>query len=213
VAGQRLQKSLIPLLLSEARRQQAEDLQSSSYSISWRILAVAKSVFDAGVFMRESAVSAPPFFPRAGRGSLTYWESGPDSAPCVVNLAGFSPEDLTQLKHRLQGRADWIILTPPVLEDSPAAIFLAAVGRRALLGSESGKAFRTRGWWKTGSDTLASYSTALECWTAKDAEPGAIKLAAAPQCFVSPVVKGRRNPVVKGRREESHWARGLLAGV
>ena len=178
VAGQRLQKSLIPLLLSEARRQQAEDLQSTSYSISWRILAAAKSVFDAGVFMGESAVSAPPFFPRAGRGSLTYWESGPDSAPCVVNLAGFSPEDLTQLKHRLQGRADWIILTPPVLEDSPAAIFLAAVGRRALLGSESGKAFRTRGWWKTGSDTLASYSTALECWMAKDAEPEATKLAA-----------------------------------
>ena len=178
VAGPRLQQSLIPFLLSEARRQQAEDLISSSHNISWRVLAAAKSVFEAGVFLGESAVSAPPFFPNAGRGSLTYWETGPDSAPCVVNLAGFSSEDLTQLKHRLQGRNDWIILTPPVPDDSPAATFLASLGRRALVGSESGKTFRTRGWWKSGIDTLASYSTAIECWTAKDAMPEADKLAA-----------------------------------
>ena len=58
----------------------------------------------------------------------------------MVSLAGFSSEDLTQLKHRLQGRNDWIILTPSVSDDSPAAAFLASIGRRALLGSESGKA-------------------------------------------------------------------------
>ena len=74
------------------------------------------------------------------------------------------------------GRTDWIVLTPPLSDDSPALAFLALHGRQILTGS--GSSFRTRGWWKTGSDELAKYSTNLHCWIAREAKPERDKIEA-----------------------------------
>ena len=176
VAGPAMKQELIPFLVAEARYQQVTDLASSSFNISWRILEAAQRVFGAGVFRGESAVTAPPFFPTAGRGNLTYWNTGPETAPSVVCLAGSSPEEVEATLPHLQGRTDWVVLTPPLSDDSPALAFLALHGRQILTGS--GSSFRTRGWWKTGGDELAKYSTNLDCWIAREAKPERDKIEA-----------------------------------
>ena len=44
-----------------------------------------------------------PFFPTAGRGNLTYWNIGTETAPSVVCLAGSSPEEVEATLPHLQG--------------------------------------------------------------------------------------------------------------
>ena len=104
------------------------------------------------------------------------WSTGSETAPSAVCLAGSSPEEVEATLPHLQGRTDWVVLTPPLSDDSPALAFLALHGRQILTGS--GSSFRTRGWWKTGSDELAKYSTNLDCWIAREAKPERDKIEA-----------------------------------
>jgi hypothetical protein len=53
-------------------------------------------------------------------------------APNVVCLAGSSKEEVDATLPHLRGRADWIVLTPPLPDDSPALDFLTLHGRQIL---------------------------------------------------------------------------------
>jgi hypothetical protein len=58
--------------LIRAEVEQQERLEAMGYrSPTWRLLLTLKSLFSAVQLQGESAVSAPPFFPRAGRGTTS----------------------------------------------------------------------------------------------------------------------------------------------
>jgi hypothetical protein len=60
--------------LIRAEVEQQERLEAMGYrSPTWRLLRALKSLFSAVQLQGESAVSAPPFFPSAGRGTTSFW--------------------------------------------------------------------------------------------------------------------------------------------
>ena len=66
--------------LIRAEVEQQERLEAMGYrSPTWRLLRALRSLFSAVQLQGESAVTAPPFFPCAGRGTTRFWgqEQGP----------------------------------------------------------------------------------------------------------------------------------------
>ncbi len=59
---------------------QQDRLEAMGYrSPTWRLLRALQSLLSAVQLQGESAVTAPPSFPRAGRGAIGFWgkEQGP----------------------------------------------------------------------------------------------------------------------------------------
>jgi hypothetical protein len=66
--------------LIRAEVAQQECFEAMEYrSPTWRLLRALQSLFSAVQLQGESAVTAPPFFPSAGRGAIRFWgkEQGP----------------------------------------------------------------------------------------------------------------------------------------
>ena len=84
----------------------------------------------------------------------------------VMSLADFTDNDFVEkCAPHLQHCLNWVILTPPLSEDSKKKSFLDSYGN--MISTGQGKVFRERGWWRSGQDKLASYATPLEGWDAK----------------------------------------------
>ena len=60
--------------LIRAEVEQQECFEAMGYrSPTWRLLRALQSLFSAVQLQGESAVTAPPFFPSAGRGTTRFW--------------------------------------------------------------------------------------------------------------------------------------------
>jgi hypothetical protein len=60
--------------LIRAEVEQQERLEAMGYrSPTWRLLRALQSLLSAVHLQGESAVTAPPFFPSAGRGTTRFW--------------------------------------------------------------------------------------------------------------------------------------------
>jgi hypothetical protein len=60
--------------LIRAEVEQQERLEAMGYrSPTWRLLRALQSLLSAVQLQGESAVTAPPFFPSAGRGTTRFW--------------------------------------------------------------------------------------------------------------------------------------------
>jgi hypothetical protein len=149
------------------------DTQNGVYNISWEVLRAAKNLYNATHFLGGTAVTAPPFYEAAGRLNVLFWHSIPtrstldlEDSPLVMSLADFTDNDFVEkyVPH-LQHCLNWVILTPPLTEDSKKKSFLDRYGN--MISTGQGKVFRERGWWRSGQDKLASYATPLEGWVAK----------------------------------------------
>jgi hypothetical protein len=169
LADSRLGIELLPFVHSEAQLQRAIDAADNVYTIGWKVLRVAQSFYGATLFLGGTAVTAPPFFGIAGRTNVLYWptrqtcEIGDD--PLVVSLADITDNEFDEVyAPHLRQRHDWVILTPSVPKGSKKKSFLDSHGCQISTGQ--GKIFRERGWWLSGQDKLASYSTEMEGWVA-----------------------------------------------
>ena len=173
LAGDRLGADLVPFISAEANLQGSMDTQNCVYNISWEVLRAAKNLYNATHFLGGTAVTAPPFYEAAGRLNVLFWHSIPtrstldlEDSPLVMSLADFTDNDFVEkyVPH-LQHCLNWVILTPPLTEDSKKKSFLDRYGN--MISTGQGKVFRERGWWRSGQDKLASYATPLEGWVAK----------------------------------------------
>ena len=107
------------------------DTQTCGYNISWEVLRTAKNLYNATHFLGGTAVTPSPFYEAAGRLNVLFWHSIPtrstldlEDSPLVMSLADFTDNDFVekyapQLQHCLY----WVILTPPLSEDSKKKSF------------------------------------------------------------------------------------------
>ena len=169
LAGPRLGDELLPFVSGEAQLQRTIHATGNSYSIAWKVLRAAQHLYGAKSFLGGTAVTAPPFFEVAGRLTVLYWHLDPACLTCeigddplVMALADFTDHEFEAFAPSLRRQQDWDILTPPVPNDSKKRLFLEGHGHRISTGQ--GKIFREKGWWMSGHDNLASYSTKLDAW-------------------------------------------------
>ncbi len=178
LTGSLLSSELLPFVDGEAHLQKNIDATDSFYTSAWTVLRAAQNLCGAKLFLGGAAVTAPPFFEIAGKLNFLYWH--PDSTrltceigddPLVMALADFTDREFDEVyAPPLRIRQDWVILTPPVFKDSKKRLFLERHGRWISTGQ--GKILREKGWWMSGQDNLASYSTKLEGWGVHRADSG-----------------------------------------
>jgi hypothetical protein len=154
LAGDRLGADLVPFISAEANLQGSMDTQNGVYNISGEVLRAAKNLYNATHFLGGTAVTAPPFYEAAGRLNVLFWHSIPtrstldlEDSPLVMSLADFTDNDFVEkyVPH-LQHCLNWVILTPPLTEDSKKKSFLDRYGN--MISTGQGKVFRERGWWR-----------------------------------------------------------------
>jgi hypothetical protein len=164
------QKTLI-----RAEVEQQERLETMGYrSPTWRLLRALNSLFSAAQLQGESAVSAPPFFPSAGRGTTRFW--GKRQGPTIFLWESLGEKGRKECERVIRTHRDWVVWSRarPMKGDGTLrgfehvgkAIFCGKVKRRKkeheAPGAEdeaendasdnevdgSGRACRQKGWWK-----------------------------------------------------------------
>ena len=82
-----------------------ERLEAAGYrSPTWRVLRALQFLFSATQLQGASVVTAPPFFPNAGRGTVRFW--GNEQGPTVFLWAGQDEEGREECEHAIQTRRD-----------------------------------------------------------------------------------------------------------
>jgi len=62
------------------------------------LLQIVKSVFHATKYQGDTAITIPPFFQNAGRGTERIWgEVNPSPQPMVINWPGLNDKEKTEL--------------------------------------------------------------------------------------------------------------------
>jgi hypothetical protein len=85
-----------------------ERLEATGYrSPTWRVLRALQSLLSAVQLQGESAVTAPPFFPSAGRGTTRFW--GNEQGPTVFLWEGLGEEGRGECERVIRTHRDWVV--------------------------------------------------------------------------------------------------------
>jgi hypothetical protein len=115
-----------------------ERLEATGYrSPTWRVLKALQSLLSAVHLPGESAVTAPPCFPSAGRGTTRFW--GNEQGPTVFLWEGLGEEGREECERAIRTHRDWVVWsrarpmkgdrTPRGFEHAGQAIFCGKVKR------------------------------------------------------------------------------------
>jgi len=134
------------------------DQDKKHRSFSWKLLRTIQSVFHASQYQGDTALTIPPFFKNARRGTEKIWgEEIVSPQPIVINWPGLTDKEKTELIPTLSTTDNWILLTHP----------LGAKNKSQPPLKESqriGKCSRHKGWWREDKDELATHSMTTEVW-------------------------------------------------
>jgi len=150
-------------LQTELARQLSLDKDKKHRSFSWKLLRTLKNVFHATKYQGDTAITIPPFFQNAGRGTERIWgEANLSSQAMVINWPGLNDEEKTELIPTLSATDDWILLTHPLGTKNKSQPPFADLLR---IARADGKCSRHKGWWREGKNELATHSMTTEVWT------------------------------------------------
>jgi len=113
----------------------------------------------------ETGLNPPPFFLNACRGLKPAW-GVLDENPVIVNWSGLDPSEQAEITPTLTSTDKWIILIHTLGPEKTITTPVLAGAQRIL--HIKGKASREKGWWRTGTDKLASYGLDTEVWISQD---------------------------------------------
>jgi len=146
---------------AEILLQESLDSRPKYRSFSWQSLRQAQRIFGAETYVGETGLTTPPFFANARRGPRAIWGED-DNSPIIVNWNGLDASEQSDIIPILLATTNWILLTHPL--GSPKSITPPfPSGARRVLHTK-GNACREKGWWKTGTDKLASHGLDTEVW-------------------------------------------------
>jgi hypothetical protein len=184
--------------LIRAEVEQQERFEAIGYrSPTWRLLRALQSLFSAVQLQGESAVTAPPFFPSAGRGATRFW--GKKQGPTIFLWESLGEEGREECERVIRTHRDWVVWSRarPMKGDctlrgfehvGKAAIFCGKVKRRQKAheapGAEdeaendasdngvdgSGRACRQKGWWKRGDVEAKLNTVNMTAWVHKESD-------------------------------------------
>jgi len=102
-------------LQTKLTRQLILDKDKKNRSFSWKLLRIVKSVLHATKYQGDTAITIPPFFQNAGRGTERIWgEVNSSPQPSVINWPGLNDKEKTELISTLSSTDKWILLTYPL---------------------------------------------------------------------------------------------------
>jgi hypothetical protein len=124
--------------LIRAEVEHQERLEAMGYrSPTRRLLRALQSLLSAVQIQGESAVTAPSFFPSAGRGTTRFW--GEEQGPTVFLWEGLGEEGREECERVIRAHRDWVVwsrarpmkgdCTPRGFEHVGKAIFCGKVKR------------------------------------------------------------------------------------
>jgi len=142
-------------LHSEILLQERLDENPKYRSFSWQVLRKASEFFGTKTYIGETGLTTPPFFSNSRR--ATKITCGVlDDSPIIVNWNGLDPTEQAEITPTLETAYNWIIFTHPLgAENAATPTPPIPKGAQRILHTK-GKAGRERGWWRTGTDKLAS---------------------------------------------------------
>jgi hypothetical protein len=183
--------------LIRAEVEHQERIEAMGYrSPTWRLLRALKSLLSAVQLQGDSAVTAPSFFPSAGRGTTRFW--GTEQGPTVFLWEGLGAEGREECERVIRAHRDWVVwsgarpmkgdCTPRGFEHVGKAIFCGKVKRRKKEHEEpeaedeteqdapdneveeSGRACRQKGWWKPGDVEAKLNTVNMTAWVHKECD-------------------------------------------
>jgi len=126
------------------------------------LLRTLKSVFHATQYQGDTAITIPPFFKNARRGTERIWgEEIASPQPMVINWPGLTDKEKTELIPTLFITDTWILLTHPLGAKNKSQPSLEESQR---ITRADGKCNRHKGWWREGKEELATHSMTTEVW-------------------------------------------------
>ncbi len=178
-----------------------ERLETMGYrSPTWRLLRALQSLLSAVQLQGESAVTAPPFFPSAGRGTTKFW--GKMQGPTVFLWEsldeGGREVSQEECERAIRTHKDWVVWSRarPAkgdcklrgFEQEGKAVFQKKVKRKkkehqaARTEDETendapddeveggGRACRQEGWWKRGDVEAKLNTVNMTAWVHKECD-------------------------------------------
>jgi len=115
-------------------------------------------VFRATQYQGDTALTIPPFFKNARRGTERIWgEEIVSPQPIVINWPGQTDKEKAELYSTLftTDNWNWILLTHPLGAKNKSQPLLKESQRIARADS---KCSRHKGWWREGKDELVTHS-------------------------------------------------------
>jgi hypothetical protein len=161
--------------------QHQDRIEACGYrSATWRILRALKSINRAKAIVGESAITAAPFFERAGRPSNFFWE--PLQGNKVILWESLSAEEKEESQKALHKEKGWVIWCKDnpknkgvqAFREHSRSIF---TGRRKESRRDKDSreeapggqhVTRARSWWKRGDVSACAAQTNMECWVYQD---------------------------------------------
>ena len=167
-------------------------LEATGYrSPTWKILRALQPLLLAAQLQGESAVTVPPFFPCAGRGTTRFW--GNSQGPTVFLWEGLDEEGREECELVVRTHKDWVVWsqtrprhgdrTPRGFEHVGKAIFCGKVkrGRKEQKEPEAkeeteddvevdanGRVCRQKGRWKRGDVEAVLNTVNMTAWVHKE---------------------------------------------
>jgi ribonuclease HI len=174
-----------------------ERLETMGYrSPTWRLLRALQSLLSAVQLQGESAVTAPPFFPSAGRGTTNFW--GKRQGPTVFLWEGLDEGGREECEKAIRTGRDWVVWSRarPAkgdcklrgFEQEGNAVFQGKVKRKkkahetARTEDEAehdapedeveggGRACRQKGWWKRGDVEAKLNTVNMTAWVHRECD-------------------------------------------
>ncbi len=95
-------------MLIRAEVEQQERFEAMGYrSPTWRLSRALQSLFSAVQLQGESAVTAPPFFPSAGRGATRFW--GKKQGPTIFLWESLGEEGREECERVIRTHRDCVV--------------------------------------------------------------------------------------------------------
>jgi hypothetical protein len=174
-----------------------ERLETMGYrSPTWRLLRALQSLLSAVQLQGESAVTAPPFFPSAGRGTTNFW--GKKQGPTVFLWESLDEGGREECEKAIRTHRDWVVWSRarPAkgdcklrgFEQEGKAVFQGKVKRKkkahetARTEDEAendapedeveggGRACRQKGWWKRGDVEAKLNTVNMTAWVHRECD-------------------------------------------